>query len=157
MRIGEAANELGTTTRALRYYEQRGLLSATRTGSGQREYDDADLRRLRAVRELLESGLTISDVRLLLDIGDDLPEYPIPPSVSEQVACPFPDVARQRLADLDKRIQRLTTMRSLLAIQLEARYATLVSELVPGAICESVLDSGADATTAGQSTRSGCI
>ena len=130
MRIGEAASALGTTTRALRYYEQRGLLSTVRSQSGQREFDDADLRRLRAVRELLESGLTISDVRLLLDIADDLPDYPIPPTDSEQAECPFPNVARQRLADLDERINRLTTVRSLLAAQLEARYATLVSELV---------------------------
>ncbi|MEK8171174.1 MerR family transcriptional regulator [Streptomyces sp. M19] len=38
MRIGDAAAAVGMTTRALRYYEQRGLLTARRTASGQRDY-----------------------------------------------------------------------------------------------------------------------
>ncbi len=80
MRIGDAAAALGVTTRTLRYYEQRGLVTARRTPSGQREYDEEDVRRLHAVRELLDSGLTIGDVRVLIDILDALPERPeVPP------------------------------------------------------------------------------
>jgi MerR family copper efflux transcriptional regulator len=55
MRIGDAAAAVGVTTRTLRYYEQRGLVTARRTVSGQREYGAEDVRRLHAVRELLDS------------------------------------------------------------------------------------------------------
>ncbi|MBO2454099.1 MerR family transcriptional regulator [Actinomadura barringtoniae] len=81
MRIGDAAAAAGTTPRALRFYEQRGLLPPPpRTANGQRWYGDRDLARVRVVRMLLSLGLTVEDVRRsadrleLLD-GDVLPRY----------------------------------------------------------------------------------
>ncbi len=68
MRIGDAAAAAGTTPRALRLYEQRGLLPPpVRTPSGQREYGPDDVARVRVVRELLALGLTIEDVRACVD------------------------------------------------------------------------------------------
>ncbi|MEO3860690.1 MerR family transcriptional regulator [Acrocarpospora sp. B8E8] len=79
MRIGDAAAAAGTTPRALRFYEQRGLLTPPpRTMTGQREYGEREVARVRIIRELLSIGLTIEDVRScadrleLLD-GDTLP------------------------------------------------------------------------------------
>ncbi|NED84009.1 MerR family DNA-binding transcriptional regulator, partial [Streptomyces sp. SID11233] len=43
MRIGELAQRAGTTARALRYYEARGLLAARRDAHGHRVYGAADL------------------------------------------------------------------------------------------------------------------
>src|SRR3954463_8843424 len=40
MRIGELAQRTGTTPRALRYYEQQGLLAPERGESGYRDYGD---------------------------------------------------------------------------------------------------------------------
>ena len=62
MRIGDAAATLGLTPRALRFYEEQGLIAVRRTASGQREYDQHDLDRLRMVRALLSAGLTVNDV-----------------------------------------------------------------------------------------------
>ncbi|MEV7024198.1 MerR family transcriptional regulator, partial [Kitasatospora sp. NPDC093558] len=63
MRIGDAAAAAGTTPRALRFYEQRGLLRPPpRSPSGQREYGRAEIVRIRAIRELLAFGLTVEDV-----------------------------------------------------------------------------------------------
>ncbi|MFJ4342022.1 MerR family transcriptional regulator [Streptomyces sp. NPDC088915] len=65
MRIGDAA---GTTPRALRLSEQRGLLPPpVRTPSGRREHGPDDVARVRVVRELLALGLTIEDVRACVD------------------------------------------------------------------------------------------
>jgi DNA-binding transcriptional MerR regulator len=110
MRIGDAAAAVGLTPRALRYYEQRGLISVGRAPSGHREYGPRDLRRLRAVRDLLEIGLTIEDVRTLLG-GLDRPAPQGGPCVGEVVL-------RQRLAELDARIGRLTRLRDSVAAQL---------------------------------------
>ncbi len=60
MRIGTLAKQLGTTTHAIRFYEQRGLLPApSRSASGYREYTADDAERLR-----LLIGLRQLDVRL---------------------------------------------------------------------------------------------
>ena len=45
MRIGDAAAAAGTTPRALRFYEENGLLPAARTAAGQRVYGPQDVRR----------------------------------------------------------------------------------------------------------------
>lgn len=48
MRIGVLAEQLGTTSHAIRFYEQRGLLPApARDASGYREYTADDVERLR--------------------------------------------------------------------------------------------------------------
>jgi DNA-binding transcriptional MerR regulator len=40
MKIGELAQQAGVSVRALRYYEEQGLLSPERTPSGQRRYTE---------------------------------------------------------------------------------------------------------------------
>lgn len=133
MRIGDAAAAVGVTTRTLRYYEQRGLVTARRTASGQREYGVEDVRRLHAVRELLDSGLTIGDVRLLIDILDALPGRPEAAPVHTGPypdTCVVPQVAIRRLAELDARIHRLTELRDRLAERLDLRFGVLVGELI---------------------------
>ncbi|WP_435875161.1 MerR family transcriptional regulator, partial [Nonomuraea pusilla] len=68
MRIGDAAAAAGTTPRALRFYEERGLLSPpSRTAAGQREYGPREVARVRVIRELLSLGLTVEDVRHVAD------------------------------------------------------------------------------------------
>ncbi len=63
MQIGELSERTGVSRRSLRYYEQKGLLHAHRTGKGWREYDPEAVNRVLNVRELLRSGLTVEDIR----------------------------------------------------------------------------------------------
>lgn len=117
MRIGDAAAAAGTTPRALRFYEQRGLLPPpARTASGQREYGPAEVDRVRVIRSLLALGLTVEDLhsradRLhLLSAGTELrPCTAVPGSGG------FAPVVEQRLAVLDAEIDRLTRLRDSLA------------------------------------------
>lgn len=62
MRIGELARRTGATTRALRYYEQRGLLGSGRGANGYRDYGPEAVVRVRNIRRLLEAGLSSDDV-----------------------------------------------------------------------------------------------
>ncbi|MFF4749152.1 MerR family transcriptional regulator [Streptomyces sp. NPDC002514] len=57
MRIGELADEAGVSTRALRYYEEQGLLHPERTSSGQRVYPESAVRRVELIRQLYTAGL----------------------------------------------------------------------------------------------------
>jgi cob(I)alamin adenosyltransferase len=71
--IGAAARLLGTTQRALRYYEQRGLLPpAEITAAGHRRYDDATLCRARRLLALRELGLSLATIgKVLAGDGQD--------------------------------------------------------------------------------------
>lgn len=58
MRIGEVAAAAGVSTRALRYYEERNLLPAERSLSGQRHYTEAAIDRVRLIQQLYAAGLS---------------------------------------------------------------------------------------------------
>lgn len=57
MRIGELARSTGVSVRALRYYEEKGVLTPERTPSGYRVFREADVRTVRHVQALLAAGL----------------------------------------------------------------------------------------------------
>lgn len=65
MRIGELSASTGVSVRSLRYYEERGLLGAQRSPSGQRHYPQTAVERVETITQLLTAGLsteTIADV-----------------------------------------------------------------------------------------------
>lgn len=66
MRIGELSARTGTSTRSLRYYEEQGLLTSTRTPAGQRLYDEASVARVEWIRRLYAAGLSSSTLADLL-------------------------------------------------------------------------------------------
>ncbi|TYB49415.1 MerR family transcriptional regulator [Actinomadura chibensis] len=118
MRISDAAAAAGTTPRALRFYEQRGLLPPPdRTAGGQRRYGPAEVRRVRTIRVLLSMGLTVEDLRVCADMLHLLDENGgAPPSPT---ACGRGSgVARRRLDALDAEIARLTGQRERLAARV---------------------------------------
>ncbi|NHC46276.1 MerR family transcriptional regulator [Motilibacter aurantiacus] len=66
MRIGEVAAAAGVSTRALRYYEEQGLLSSVRSPSGQRHYDAGAVERVRWIQALYAAGLSSKAITALL-------------------------------------------------------------------------------------------
>jgi len=58
----EAAGQLGVSTKALRLYEQRGLIIPARTPAGWRAYGPADMARLAEIVELRKLGLSLGEV-----------------------------------------------------------------------------------------------
>jgi MerR family redox-sensitive transcriptional activator SoxR len=65
--IGEVATRAGVAPSALRYYEQQGLVSATRTPGGARRYPRSVLRRLAFVRAAQNVGLSLTEIRAALE------------------------------------------------------------------------------------------
>jgi DNA-binding transcriptional MerR regulator len=66
VRIGELAARTGVSPRSLRYYEQQGLLTSTRTSGGQRDYAEAAVDRVIRIRELFAAGLHSGKIARLL-------------------------------------------------------------------------------------------
>ncbi|MCO5999852.1 MerR family transcriptional regulator [Actinoallomurus rhizosphaericola] len=121
MRIGDAAAAAGTTPRALRFYEQHGLLPPPRrTAAGQREYTDREVARVRMIRTLLSLGLTVADLRECRDRLDLLEGSALPPYGGPGACARAGGVAERRLAALDDEIARLTRLRDRLAARMDA-------------------------------------
>ncbi|MGH3165199.1 MAG: MerR family transcriptional regulator [Trebonia sp.] len=112
MRIQELAARAGTTTRALRYYEQQGLLPAERSANGYRAYDENHVRLVREIRSLQSIGFSLEDVRPFV-------ECLLAGHESGDVCPASADVYRRKLAYLDRRIGELTGIRDRLAERLE--------------------------------------
>jgi MerR family redox-sensitive transcriptional activator SoxR len=73
--IGEVARRSGVASSALRYYEQRGLISSEREGSGHRRYPRAVLRRIAFIVFAQRLGLTLEDIGVELT---KLPPHEVP-------------------------------------------------------------------------------
>jgi MerR family transcriptional regulator, copper efflux regulator len=121
VRIGELAEQAGISTKAIRYYEQIGILaSPARTASGYRSYDQAALGRLEFVRAAQAVGLTLGEIRQVVAFRDN-----------GQAPCAHvTDLLQRHAADLEVRIRELQRLRGELR-QLAARAATLNPEQCP--------------------------
>ena len=65
--IGEVAARAGMAPSALRYYEDQGLISRTRTAGGARRYPRSVLRRLAVIRAARNVGLSLPEIRSALE------------------------------------------------------------------------------------------
>src|SRR5689334_15922154 len=61
--IGEVARRSGVAASALRYYEDRGLLTSERTGAAHRRYPRAVIRRIAFIVFAQKVGLTLEEIR----------------------------------------------------------------------------------------------
>lgn len=112
MKIGELGARTGVTAKTIRFWESTGLLAdPTRTPSGYRDYGPESVDRLEFIRHAQASGLTLGQIRQILDISDsgDAP--------CEHVG----QVVANRLAEVESRIAELAeTRRHLQALARRA-------------------------------------
>lgn len=66
MRIGELATKSGVSVRALRYYEEQGLLASERSESGQRHYPDQAADRVRLIQQFYAAGISSASILEML-------------------------------------------------------------------------------------------
>ena len=97
--IGELAREFGLTTRAIRFYEDCGLLRPRRAGS-KRIYTPGDRVRLTLTLRGKRLGLTLAEVKDLLDMYDTRRD-------SEPQLRRFLDVLARHRAQLEERLADL--------------------------------------------------
>lgn len=72
-RIGGVAEAAGLTQRAIRYYEELGLLKpAAHLSGANRRFDDEDLERLRLIKRLRDVvGLELAEVQTFLETDEE--------------------------------------------------------------------------------------
>lgn len=65
--IGDVATRAGVAVSALRFYEDRDLISATRSPGGQRRFHRDVLRRVAFIQAAQQVGLTLAEIAQALD------------------------------------------------------------------------------------------
>jgi DNA-binding transcriptional MerR regulator len=116
MRIGELAKRVGTTTRALRFYESQGLLRARRSANGYREYDEEDYRLVDEILTLQAVGFNLDDTRPFVDClraGHETGD-----SCADSI-----EVYERKLAEVDACLERLGSVRASLLAKLAGALA----------------------------------
>lgn len=106
MRIGEAAAAAGMTPKALRFYEDRGLLPAPeRSANGYRNYSQETLARLEFIRRGQAAGLTLDQIKGILKLRE----------TGESPCSHVRNLLARELQDLDRRIEELVSLRAVVA------------------------------------------
>ena len=105
MTIGQLAHAAGVAADTVRYYEKRGLLAKPRrTSGGYRDYDEAALLRLRALRKAQALGFTLDEAADLLALSHNL----------DADAQAVHDRAQEKIEAIDARIADLERTRDAL-------------------------------------------
>jgi DNA-binding transcriptional MerR regulator len=67
--IGQAARRAKLTPRAIRFYEQRGLITTRRDAAGVRIYGEAELERLSFIAAARRYGISVKEIDELIRLG----------------------------------------------------------------------------------------
>lgn len=147
LRIGEAALRVGVSERALRYYEELGLVvPAHHSPGGNRRYGEPELARVRRIRELQDlMGLNLDEIRTVLCSEDRLEALRARWNASEDAA------ERRRILEegiavngpLRERVEAKRSRLSGFLAELDervARYRALLAELPSPTTCATGVD-----------------
>jgi MerR family mercuric resistance operon transcriptional regulator len=115
LRIGDVARSAGVNVQTLRYYERRGLVVAGfRRHSGQREYGEADVSRVKVIKAAQRVGFTLTEIQEMLDL-----------SAHRRATSELRARATAKVTEIDERIARLQAMRADLSMVIAAECDSL--------------------------------
>jgi len=102
MSIGEVARRAGIRASTIRYYEGMHVLPPPRLVNKKRRYTAEILPLLMLIRIAKDAGLTVEEMRLVLN------------SHHEEAHGEWRDLARQKLLEVEQRMQQLARMKHIL-------------------------------------------
>src|SRR5512138_1294778 len=98
---GDLARATGSTVRTIRFYEEEGLLKpAVVSDGGHRRYTEDDLERLRLISDLRELGLSLCEIRSILELRSGCHN-------AAELAMRFQEVLSGHLEQAQRRLERL--------------------------------------------------
>jgi len=137
LRIGQLARAAGFTEKTLRFYDEIGLLKPSgRSTSGYRLYDEQAIERLRFVRKAKGLGLSLNDMRMILEIGDE-----------GRVPCGHVvSVVDRELERIDGQLRQLRSLRRDLVTLRECLGDEIASGRAKPGYCEHLVKAPASLT-----------
>ncbi|WP_163267946.1 Cu(I)-responsive transcriptional regulator [Chelativorans alearense] len=105
MNIGAAAEHSGLPAKTIRYYEDIGLLRASRAMNGYRDYTSDDVHRLKFLQRARSLGFTVEECRQLLSLYAD----------KNRDSADVKAIASNKLDEIDTKIAQLQSLRAVLS------------------------------------------
>jgi len=107
--IGAITKQLGLSADTLRYYEKFGLLpNISRTSSGNRQYCDKDISRLKFIKRAQHMKFSLQEIKNLLQMRED------PQHTKDEIR----SMTAEKLADIEVHLQDLTILKNELTLLL---------------------------------------
>lgn len=110
LKIGDLARETGVSVRAIRHYDQQGLLASSRSDNGYRAFQPVAVTQVRQIQRLIATGFSLEEIRSFPDCMR---------LIEGAKACTnITDIQRKRLAMLERQIEDLEHRRQKLRAML---------------------------------------
>jgi DNA-binding transcriptional MerR regulator len=115
MKIGELSDQTGASIRSIRYYEQQGLITSSRTAGGYRTYHREHIEQVRTIQFYLSLGLTTEQISGFLHCV----------LMNKEAFCnEILPIYEQKLKEIDSQLALLTRIKS----NLEERIRSIHHE-----------------------------
>ncbi|RLQ94606.1 MerR family transcriptional regulator [Falsibacillus albus] len=126
--ISEAAKLTGIPSYTLRYYERLGLLPPSkRSSSGRRFYTEDDLKFMKFIKSLKETGMALEDIHefvkdgcILEKINSDVQSTPITPSLNKRI-----EILTRHLEGMEMKKKELEGVIDATKVKLDTYYSML--------------------------------
>lgn len=105
MNIGAAAERSGLPPKTIRYYEDIGLVQASRAFNGYRDYTVEDVHRLKFLQRARSLGFSVEECRQLLSLYAD----------KNRDSANVKAIASQKLEEIDAKIAQLQSLSAVLS------------------------------------------
>ena len=129
MQIGELAQLTGTSTKAIRYYEDIGVLPEPRRAqNGYRVYDDESVDRLSFIKDAQATGLSLDEIAAILGQRER----------GEATCDHVVELLDRHLARIEDRISQLTATRSALRTITERARSLNPADCVDPHRCQTI-------------------
>lgn len=118
-KIGDLSRRTGVKVETIRWYEKVGLIATpARTEGNYRAYDSSALSRLSFIKRARDLGFSLDQIRALMTLAGD-----------ESRDCALVDaLAREHLADIDRKLADLASLRGHLAALIESCSGGVVAD-----------------------------
>jgi DNA-binding transcriptional MerR regulator len=147
---GDLARATGNTVRTIRFYEEEGLLKpAVVSDGGHRRYTEDDLERLRLISDLRELGLSLCEIRSILELRTGCHN-------AAEFAIRFQQVLAGHLEQAQRRLERLKRVKKELFDALETLQERLSSAGVEQCACAVAEAAGAPRIVKVLARQQGC-
>lgn len=110
MNISEVAKLAGLSVKAVRYYDEIGLVIADRKDNSYRSYDDSMLNTLRFLQRSRNLGFSIDECRSLVSLYKD----------KNRASAEVKKLAEARIVDIENKIAELENLKQNLASLTDA-------------------------------------
>ena len=121
MRIGELSAKAGVNVQTIRFYEREKLLrKPVRTASGYRTFEEADLERVRFIKDSQQLGFSLKEIKELLQIHESAKSFAGGPQTKSKEWEKAFRIAKDRLELINQKIEFLKILKKPLAAVLES-------------------------------------